>query len=76
MQLYTSLYIYEVYDKIVCICVSYGRRCLSTYSRKVKFERSHSIAVFSSEASIIRLFITFLVICLFGIYVRKHSRNV
>lgn len=55
MQLFMSLYIYEVYDKIVCICVcvSYGKRCLSTYSRKVKFERSHSIAESSSEASII-----------------------
>jgi len=76
LQLYMSLDIYEVYDKIVCICVSYGRRCLSTYSRKVKFERSHSIAEISSEASIIWLFITFSVIYLFGIYVRQHSENV
>ena len=59
MQLYMSLYVYEVYDKIVCICVSYGRRCLSTYSWNVKFERSHSIMESSSEASIIWLLITF-----------------
>jgi hypothetical protein len=40
MQLYMSQYIYEFYDKIVCICVSYGKLCFSTYSRKAKFKRS------------------------------------
>lgn len=54
------------------VYVSYGKSCFSTYSRKVKFERSHSISESSSEVSIIGLFINFLLICpviyLFGNY--------
>jgi hypothetical protein len=58
MQLYMSQYIYEVYDKNVCIGVFVVNVVFFTYSWKVKFKRSHSIAKSISEVSIIILIIT------------------